>query len=121
MENHVYLMIPYDADLALCIGIMNLTEKSKYVWTINEYENWYDYFGVETLDCDRFFCFPSKYLKECLNICEYVNSEELNILLTKMYEQNSNLSFIQNLSPMQKGMFNSESYHRLYFLYWNCI
>ena len=197
------LMIPYDADLALCIGKKNnepikenfLTEKSKYVWTINEYEDWYDYFrenfgssgfwesnlvyglegsmgggmqGVisiifkhfiyqnyskilEEYDriiltrtdmyyihkypilsndhfwlmngedhggyCDRFFCFPSKYLKECLNICEYVNSEELNILLTKMYEQNSNLSFIQNLSPMQKGMFNSESYHRLYFEY----
>ena len=195
------LMIPYDADLALCIGKKNnesikknfLTEKSKYVWTINEYENWYDYFGenfgnsgfwesnlaygleggggtrgvipiifkhfiyqnyseiLKEYDriiltrtdmyyiheypilsndhfwlmngedhggyCDRFFCFPSKYLKECLNICEYVNSEELNILLTKMYEQNSNLSFIQNLSPMQKGMFNSESYHRLYFEY----
>jgi hypothetical protein len=67
--------------------------------------------------CDRFFCFPSKYLKECLNICEYVNSEELNTILTKMYEQNNNLSFIQNLSPIEKGMFNSECYHRLYFEY----
>ena len=195
------LMIPYNADLALCIGKKNnepikenfLTEKSKYVWTINEYEDWYDYFrenfgnsgfwesnlvyglgggggtrGVipiifkhfiyqnyskilEEYDriiltrtdmyyiheypilsndhlwimngedhggyCDRFFCFPSKYLKECLNICEYVNSEELSVLLNKMYEQNSNLSFIQNLSPIEKGMFNSESYHRLYFEY----
>jgi hypothetical protein len=195
------LMIPYNADLALCIGRKNdeyikenfLTEKSKYVWTINEYEDWYNYFrenfgnsgfwesnlaygldggggtrGVIPIIfkhfiyqnyndilkeydriiltrtdmyyiheypilsndhfwimngedhggyCDRFFCFPSKYLTECLNICEYVNSEELNTLLTKMYEQNNNLSFIQNLSPIEKGMFNSECYHRLYFEY----
>ena len=195
------LMIPYDADLALCIGKKNnepikenfLTEKSKYVWTINEYEDWYDYFrenfgnsgfweynlayglgggggtyGViplifkhfiyqnysdilEEYDriiltrtdmyyihkypilsndhfwlmngedhggyCDRFFCFPSKYLKECLNICEYVNSKELSVLLNKMYEQNNNLSFIENLRPIEKGMFNSECYHRLYFEY----
>ena len=195
------LMIPYNADLALCVGKKNnesikknfLTEKSKYIWTINEYEDWYDYFrenfgnsgiwesnlayglnggggtrGVipiifkhfiyqnyskilEKYDriiltrtdmyyiheypilsndhfwlmngedhggyCDRFFCFPSKYLKECLNICEYVNSKELSVLLNKMYEQNSNLSYIQNLSPIENGMFNSESYHRLYFEY----
>jgi hypothetical protein len=191
------LMIPYNADLALCIGRKNgesikdnfLTEKSKYVWTINEYEDWYDYFrenfngfwennftyGLEggggtrgvipmifkqfiyqnysnilkkydriiltrtdmyyihkypilSNDhfwimngedhggyCDRFFCFPSKYSKECLNICEYINSEELSVVLNKMYEQNSNLSFIQNSKPMMKRMFNSECYHRLYF------
>jgi len=212
------LMIPYDADLALCVGKKNnesikenfLTKKSNYIWTINEYEDWYDYFrenfgnsgfwesnlvyglkggggtrGVipiifkhfiyqnyskilEKYDriiltrtdmyyiheypilsndhfwlmngedhggyCDRFFCFPSKYLKECLNICEYVNSKELNILLTKMYDQNNNLSFIspwrcffsgdsldslntKDLYPIEKGMFNSECYHRLYFEY----
>jgi hypothetical protein len=195
------LMIPYNADLALCIGKKNnesikenfLTKKSKYVWTINEYEDWYDYFrenfgssgfwesnlvygleggggtrGVipiifkhfiyqnyskilEEYDriiltrtdmyyihkypilsndhfwlmngedhggyCDRFFCFPSKYLKEGLNICEYVNSKELSVLLHKMYEQNSNLSFIQNSNLVLKKMFNSECYHRLYFEY----
>ena len=214
------LMIPYDADLALCIGKKNnepikenfLTEKSKYVWTINEYEDWYDYFRenfgnsgfwksnlvyglegstsggmqgiiqiifkhfiyqnyskiLEEYDriiltrtdmyyiheypilsndhlwimngedhggyCDRFFCFPSKYLKECLNMCEYVDSKELNTLLTKMYGKNYNLSFIspwrlistgdtlksvknKDLFPIEKGKFNSECYHRLYFEY----
>jgi len=191
------LMVPYNADLALCIGKKNsesikdnfLTEKSKYIWTINEYGDWYDYFKenfgnsgfwesnlayglgsrviipivfkhfiyknyfdiLNSYDriiltrsdmyyihkypilsndhfwlmngedhggyCDRFSCFPTKYLTECLNICEYINSEELNILLTKMYSKNNNLSFILNLDPIKKGMFNSESYHRLYFEY----
>jgi hypothetical protein len=193
------LMIPYNADLALCIGRKNnesikenfLTEKSKYIWTINEYKDWYDYFrenfgnsefwkynlkygingtagvgGVipmifkhfiyknhsETLEeydriiltrsdmyyihkypilsndhfwimngedhggyCDRFFCFPSKYIKECLNICEYFNSKELSVLLNKMYDQNGNLSYIRNYKPISSGSFNSECYHRLYF------
>lgn len=196
------LMIPYNADLALCTGKKNvvnnfLTEKSKYIWTITDYEDWYDYFRETFGDfgfwesnlkyclkndigmrvvipmvykhfiykkyfnilnsydriiltrsdmyyihrypilsndhfwimngedhggyCDRFFCFPSKYLKECLNICEYVNSEELFRILNKMYEQNNRLSFIQNGHPIVKGMFNSESYHRLYFEYTGII
>ena len=194
------LIVPYGADLALCIGEKNgeyikknfLTKKSEYIWTIPEYKNWYDYFkdnfgesgfwksnlaygsqasgerGVIPIIfkhfiyinysdilkqydriilsrtdmyyiheypilsndhfwimngedhggyCDRFFCFPSKYLKEGLNICEYISSGELHDLLNKMYEQNSNLSFIQNSSPVLKEMFNSECYHRLYFEY----
>jgi hypothetical protein len=189
------LMIPYDADLALCIGKKNnepikdnfLTEKSKYVWTINEYEDWYDYFKenfngfwkhnltygleggggtsgvipmifkhyiynnynkiIEKYDriiitrsdmyyihkhsilsndhiwimnsedhggyCDRFMVFPTKYMKECLNIAEYIDSEELKNLLFRMYKHN--LSFIQNGLPLGSGLFNSECYHRLYF------
>jgi hypothetical protein len=64
--------------------------------------------------CDRFCVFPSKYIRECLNIAEYIDSEELNILLSKMYDK-TNLSFIQNGSVLQDGYFNSECYHRLYF------
>jgi hypothetical protein len=46
------LITPYNADLALCLGKKDktsiqknyLTEKSKYIWTIKEYDDWTDYF-----------------------------------------------------------------------------
>jgi len=195
---HKNLIIPYNADLAICIGKKEneniktnyLTQKSEYIWTIKEYDDWNDYFrenfngfwehnltyGLEggggtrgvipmifkhyiyknyseilmkydriiltrsdmyyihehpilSNDhiwvmngedhggyCDRFMVFPSKYIKECLNIAEYVDSEELKNLLNKMYDKSiPNLSFIQNLNPLDSGLFNSECYHRLYF------
>jgi hypothetical protein len=64
---------------------------------------------------DTFMIFPTKYMKECLNIVEYVDSEELKNLLSKMYSKTGNLSFIENGFPLEKGLFNSECYHRLYF------
>lgn len=192
------LMSPYNADLAICIGkkenqhikTNSLIEKSTYLWTIKEYDDWNDYFrenfdgywennlsyGLEGgggtrgvipiifkhfiyknyIDilmqydriiltrsdmyfihkhpilsndyfwimegedhggyCDRFCCFPSKYIKECMNIVEYVNSKDLKNILEKIYNNGKiNMSFLQNGNPIAKGYFNSESYHRLYF------
>lgn len=189
------LMLPYNADLALCIGKKEgeviesnyLTEKSTYIWTIKEYDDWNDYFrenfngfwennfsygleggggtrGIIPLIfkhfiyknyinilmqydriimtrsdmyyihkhpilsndhfwimegedhggyCDRFSIFPSKYINECLNIAEYVDSENLKNLLRIMYE--NKLPFLQNGNLLEYGYFNSECYHRLYF------
>jgi hypothetical protein len=192
------LLIPYNADLSLCVGLKDgdtlksnyLTEKCKYIWTMTEYDDWYDYFRenfngkwennisyglvdgnmthVHTIIfkhfiynnyseilkiydriivtrydmyyihkhpilsndhiwimngedhggyCDRFIVFPSKYMKECLNIAEYIDSEDLSDLLSKMYKKSKNLSFIKDNNTIQFGGFNSECYHRLYFEY----
>lgn len=41
---------PYNADLALCFGYsdkknLSLYHNAKYIWELNEYENWYDYYN----------------------------------------------------------------------------
>lgn len=43
------LMEPYNADLALCFGFTNnkknsLYKEAKYIWEIEEYQNWIDYY-----------------------------------------------------------------------------
>lgn len=43
------LLLPYNADLALCFGYredksLSLYSKAKYIWEIPEYDNWEDYY-----------------------------------------------------------------------------
>lgn len=44
------LLEPYNSDLALCFGVqqnkeISLYTKAKYVWEVEEYENWRDYYS----------------------------------------------------------------------------
>ena len=58
------LMKPYNADLSICFGKTDdhnsLYEKSKYVWEIDEYSNWIDYYQK---NCSNFWCENLEYGK----------------------------------------------------------
>ena len=60
--------------------------------------------------CDRFYCFPSKYAEQVLNILEFIDSEELNILLERIFK-NKNL----NITPFEPSCLNTEYYYKLFF------